>query len=617
MFQEALSAIQSGNRARARDLLTRLLKTGQDNPEYWIWMSTVVETPKERSFCLNQALKLDPTNASVQRGLAMMGAAPVDESQVLPARYQRRNWQSKLFASEEDVKKAPPWYQFAGMGLALIAVVVVLVLFVTGKIGGRAEPTRVAVRRTNTPTVTLTPTPKNTPTGTLGPTPLYLFLDATYTPTPVYVNTPHPITEAYRSGIRAFNRGEWEAVRRWMIDVTTIEPGAVDAQFYVGESYRMQQNYAEAIKSYNRAIEMNPDFAPPYLGRARATLGKNPKDFAKAEADLEKAIDKDGNYSEAYLELALLYINNDDPEYALSALESAAPLMPDSPQLYYYQGLANLSAKDYEKALEMAQKANELDFTMLPAYRLMAESMQALGDLKGSLKPLSTYTQFETQDAGAWVMMARAQDAMGNTDEAFKSFDRALRIDNKLSEALLRRADIYLERKNGEKALEDYRAALRIQPSSFEASIGVASALMLQDFPGDAYMQLERTTALAESNAQKAELYYWRGLSLDELGELAAAMRTWNSLLELPKEDVPEEWLEYAQERVAEMVKLTPSATITRTLTSTQTRVPTATKKPTLTPRPKNTSTATPTLKPSRTPQPSSTPVPSKTPTPK
>jgi hypothetical protein len=35
MFGEAMSAIESGDAARARDLLTRLLKIGQENPEYW------------------------------------------------------------------------------------------------------------------------------------------------------------------------------------------------------------------------------------------------------------------------------------------------------------------------------------------------------------------------------------------------------------------------------------------------------------------------------------------------------------------------------------------------------------------------------------------------------
>ena len=74
MFDEALSAIRTGERTRARDLLTRLLKVGHENASYWVWMSAVVDTPKERLFCLKEAVRIDPQNASAIRGLVVMGA---------------------------------------------------------------------------------------------------------------------------------------------------------------------------------------------------------------------------------------------------------------------------------------------------------------------------------------------------------------------------------------------------------------------------------------------------------------------------------------------------------------------------------------------------------------
>ena len=84
MFQEAVSAIESGNRSRGKDLLTRLLKQNQENPDYWLWMSGVVDSVKERRYCLNQTLKLDPQNKLARRGLIMLGDLPVDESLAIP-----------------------------------------------------------------------------------------------------------------------------------------------------------------------------------------------------------------------------------------------------------------------------------------------------------------------------------------------------------------------------------------------------------------------------------------------------------------------------------------------------------------------------------------------------
>lgn len=73
MLREAIDALRLGNRARARDLLTRLLKTDQKNSTYWVWLSAAVDTKKERLYCLQMALQADPQNAAAKRGLILLG----------------------------------------------------------------------------------------------------------------------------------------------------------------------------------------------------------------------------------------------------------------------------------------------------------------------------------------------------------------------------------------------------------------------------------------------------------------------------------------------------------------------------------------------------------------
>jgi Tfp pilus assembly protein PilF len=68
MLQEAINAIDNGQLSRARDLLTRLLRQDQSNTAYWLYMSAVVETEKERTFCLENDLKYDPGNKTGVQG---------------------------------------------------------------------------------------------------------------------------------------------------------------------------------------------------------------------------------------------------------------------------------------------------------------------------------------------------------------------------------------------------------------------------------------------------------------------------------------------------------------------------------------------------------------------
>ena len=42
VFQEVVEALHAGNKNRARELLTGLLKTDQNNATYWVWMSAAM-----------------------------------------------------------------------------------------------------------------------------------------------------------------------------------------------------------------------------------------------------------------------------------------------------------------------------------------------------------------------------------------------------------------------------------------------------------------------------------------------------------------------------------------------------------------------------------------------
>src|SRR5688572_33124978 len=69
MFQDAVDALRRGDKKRAKDIITGLLKEDQNNTTYWVWLSAAVDNTKERIYCLQTALKLDPENAAAKRGL--------------------------------------------------------------------------------------------------------------------------------------------------------------------------------------------------------------------------------------------------------------------------------------------------------------------------------------------------------------------------------------------------------------------------------------------------------------------------------------------------------------------------------------------------------------------
>jgi len=609
MYREALSAIHSGDRLRARDLLTRLLKMAQDNPEYWIWMSAVVDSHKERIFCLKEALRIDPQNAMAKRGLILQGALPPDPDLVTPVRLQKRSWQAKAGGAEGGPGGKPASKPQYALMFSVLVVVLGLIAFA---IWGVRDQIETAFRSTpvllKLPTNTVGAVAEVTPTmPTLIPnqsTPLWMMLEATYTPTALYVNTPHAISEAYSIGIRAYQSEDWARAETYFKQVEKDQPGLPDVLYYLGEVYRQQGRTSDALEVFNDVIAKTPDFAPAYVGRARALAAGDADDLGSALKDLETALSKDPNYAEAYLESAALHLQAKQPQKALAALDKVETLMPDSPLVYLYRAQAYLANKDTRRALESAQRANQLDVTLLPVYRMMGQALQAEGKMAESLSPLVTYLTYEPDDALAWAWAANAYLAKKDTSEAIKALDRALRLNNRQVEAYLLRGQLLLDQNKAADALDDFEAALRQDPDSYQASLGIGQALMALKYPGDAYVQFEKTSPLAEDAIQKSELLFWRAQSLDALGEKVAAMRDWNALVALPASSVKPEWVAVAKERIAAAAKLTPSAkpkTATPTITATHTRQPTRTQPPTATRQPTRTATPTRTAVPSRT----------------
>lgn len=593
MLAEAQAALELGEKGHARDLLTRLIKTNKNNPQVWLLMSAAVETNKERIFCLNEALSIDPQNQLARRGLVALGALPYEEGLGVPLAVQKRNWEAALFGGEASETRAASraFLQLGGVvAVVILFIVAVIILIASGRRPAAPPPVTLIRTATYGPTVTYEATASpvvRSPTPTfIGPTPLWMLLAATYTPTPLVVNTPHSRTESYRSAISAYKRGDWSMAMTYLQQVTTVEPSAPDIYYLMGEVSRFQKKYSDALNYYQDALDKNANFAPAYLGQGRTILEYNPTHPELAVSVLEKAVSLDPRYFEAYLELANARIATEDGEGAQTALETAAALGPTSPLLYYYRAEAELITGDDKLALADAQLALDNDSTYLPSYRLLGEAYRA-NDLVGDAQtPLEMYTRYVTDDEEAYLWLGEAYLDEGSQDKARRAFDQAIKLDPTYFDARMQRGLLLLSLNDGDNAAEDFRVALQANTSSFDASLDWGRALLVSGNYQGAVNQFNNALRLARTNQDKAAVYYYRALAQDELGSVTLAIQAWEYLLDLPPQGIDLAWLDQAQQRLQSLY--TPTPTLVSTLT------PAATKTPT--PRPSATLIATPTL---------------------
>jgi tetratricopeptide (TPR) repeat protein len=573
MLDEAISAARGGEKVRARDLLTRLLRIDKDHPEHWLWMSAVVESRQEQIYCLQNLLRVDPDSVVARRGLIMMGALQADPKDIKPVPPHRRQaWTT----AELELERPRGWKALMAnpvtrITIYLTAGILALSLITLGAVGlGALPPTPtpnfsqtaaavgavVTLTPTRTPSATITPAfPTETPTPG-APTPLWFFLDATYTPTPLYVDTPHPETQAFRLGMNARTQEDWEAVIEYMGQALEIAVDAADPHYYLGDAYLQLGQFEQALEAFDQALLVDNRFGAAYLGRALATLALYPN--ADVIETFEDAVEFAPDFPLVYLERARYFIRLENYTAADSDLEEAARLAPESPLLPYLRAVMAHDQGDFETALELADRAHAADFTHLPTYLLLGEVHLALDDPLEAREWLITYLRYNMDDLRGLNLLALSYFGTGDFPEALDIFDRLIADGVANARTYYGRGISYLEVGDPAAALSDLNQATRLQRNDFEINIALGRALLDLGDPGDAYVQFDNTFALIQTDRQRAFAHFYRGLALKVIVEngdessAPAAVRDLQAAIDLA-ELLPEELVEAAQEMLAEL----------------------------------------------------------------
>ncbi len=592
-------AIEQGDRFQARDHLTSLLKEDQENVEYWLLMSTVVDSKKERIFCLKKVLAIEPRNKEARLGLILFGG--VDPGVVKPADIKVKDWSRDLAdIHKKDTpkkKQKKTRYNYKQL-LPLLGggVIIILVLFFTGLL----FPGRGSIF---SPKLTITPitwTPSVDPelaaelTGTPNPirlTPIGKVLDQPYTPTPVYVLIPHPGYGTYQTALDAYQQGDFETMLTYMRS-TADQLETADIVFLVGEALRNLGRYTEAAEEYDRALFLDPNFAPTYYGRA--LLSKSISPDANIMADLNQTILLDPDYGQAYIERANYYLDQNEYQLAYEDANQAIQLMPNSHLAHLYRGWALLELKDYNEAEIALERALELDINYVPTYLFAGRVKLEQDKPDQAIELLTKYDPYVSDKS--WVFyysLGKAYYLSGqDMDIAEQLLNKAQSLGGEYPDLYKTRALVYIYQGNMQGAVSDAYQARSLDRDDFEQTLFLGTTLHQDNQNTLALVYLNISENLAQSGADLANVYYWRAIVFEDLHRGEDALQDWQNMMDLPREYVPDEWEFFAEGKLLPTSTPTPSITPSPTITPSST--PTETFTPTNTNTPVNTTTPIP-----------------------
>lgn len=224
--------------------------------------------------------------------------------------------------------------------------------------------------------------------------------------------------------------GKSETVSSILSRGNRLIPDNKDILYRMGNLYFYIQDYKQAMEYLNKALEVDPYFAEAYF--SKGLLLNETGNAQKAIEYFQIALEREPDYYDANIQLGLLYAAKND-SLALDYYDNALHLVPDSYEAYYGKAMLYQQLELPEKALEIY----EYMVTHLPG-------------------------EF------AEVHFNRAYIEMffyANYPEALRLFDKAIAIEPSFVEAYSNKAYCYEQLGETGNARSNYLKALELRPN--------------------------------------------------------------------------------------------------------------------------------------------------------
>lgn len=173
-------------------------------------------------------------------------------------------------------------------------------------------------------------------------------------------------------------------------------PDRARAEVALGVKQLSPGAYQEAMRHFDRAIQIWPEYGEAYLNRAVAE--HNASQRGAALADLDKALDLDPNSTRAYNERGQIYLENGDAGKAIAEFSKSIQVSP-SLEGHYQRGEAYEKLGEHRKAIADFDAAIVESREAPYAYRARGVAKLASGDREGAAADQEKARLMETGQA--------------------------------------------------------------------------------------------------------------------------------------------------------------------------------------------------------------------------
>jgi len=228
--------------------------------------------------------------------------------------------------------------------------------------------------------------------------------------------------------------------------------GLSEALALLGNNYLVNDDNKKAKTLFDEALSYNPNNAVAFygLGEVFSDQEQDPDAIKNAIKSYESALKNDSDLTEIYLPLGILYYQAQPREIAKAdeLLSKALISSPDNAEVQYFFGLVKYEEGKDDKALIAFQKAKTIDPRNADAFYYTGLTLERMKKQTDAIPEYIQATQLKPGFFEAWASLGSAYLDQKNYPEAVKAYTQAAKLKNNDVAALANLGDAL--RQNGQ-----------------------------------------------------------------------------------------------------------------------------------------------------------------------
>ena len=289
----------------------------------------------------------------------------------------------------------------------------------------------------------------------------------------------------------------------FMLNALKSDANNADAYFQLGSLYARNNLLDKAIGHLKYAVKLSPKTARYHwgLGLAYSLLGQHQE--ALAEYQQSTAVEE--GFTDGYIALSALNQRLGDPAASRAAIERAAKVKPDDPDVLTARGVNAYLAQDTAAARESFEAARTVDPRTVDASVNLALLQWDEGNIEGARKELERALSVDPSSPEALMNMGIVEGARGAAVQAAERFKLAMEAGAPKRDALYNLGTLQLQAGWLSESAQTLQRVLDMDPKHAAARNNLGFTQLLR---GQIPEALSTFTAVRDTSAAGALLEY-------------------------------------------------------------------------------------------------------------